>query len=148
MKNKKDRLVAGILLIASAVVLFTAALIRFIQSFEKYDDGYGMDLGFDSDHLIMMITSTILIVYFSCELYHDMKKTPNPFTATYALLFTSAIISFYATGTFLKPLLKAVSKGTEFHFYEFQVYFYSAIFGFVLLAYSLVRYFSEKKRTN
>jgi len=143
MKNK-----AKIALVCFAGILTLFALILFCQSIQVNDDGWGTDVSSNEDLLVGLLVSIIVLSYSILNLV--TKKTEEEIAFNKYVCFTTAtgLISLYSFGKFFKNLAKAISKGKDFVYADYQIYLYLGIVLIPLLIYSIFKVLEKKKKTN
>ncbi len=146
MKNLKKNLVKNselikrCFIIALATALAIISLIGFFLSYQKYNDGYGTDISFDMDAIVLFICSLAILIYGVYSVY-ALKKDKSLKTAYYASFGTvSVLIAFYPLGMFFK----ALAKGKKFE--DYQDYLYIGIIGILMIFYLIFSYISDNKK--
>jgi len=122
-QNKFKNIIALIYGIFSSII----SLILMIKSFEKYDDGYGIDYSIDSNYIIALIVSVGIIIYTILSINNLKKANDNSKNTTITVFTLSTIVSFYTLGVFFKGLFKAISKNISFTYATYQAYLYIGI---------------------
>lgn len=120
----KINLIKNISLLLSGLLIFIFSLIKYILSFEFYQDEWGTDISFDSDYLVAMIIGIFVV---ALALYQLIKKNNNMNCLVGVSL--SALVGFYPLGVFFK----AISKGESFN--DYQNYFFIGLVGLTLFIY-------------
>ena len=143
MKNK-----AKIALVCFGGVLTLFALILFCQSFQVYDDGWGTDVSSNEDLLVGLIVSIIVLTYSIINLVSKKTEDEIAFNKYISFSVASGLISLYSFGKFFKNLAKAISKGKEFVYADYQNYLYLGIVLLPLLIYSIFKVLEKKKKKN
>ncbi len=116
------------------------AIVMFALSFGSYDDGYGTDISFDMDFVILFICGIALLVYgiYTIYAYHKNLSTKLAYYGAFGII--SVLIAFYPLGVFFK----AISKGKPY--LENQEYLYAGILGLIMIAFLIFSYISDQKR--
>lgn len=144
MRNKFT-LYKNIALVVGSSLAFIFAFVGFVQSY-SYDDSWGIEIKFDKDYLALMLTCVVLIIYSVYVLYMDIKaKTKNPLANLTSIGLISAITFCYPLGVFFKELAKALSKGNDFAYTDYQWYLYLSIIGLAFLVYAIISYIEYRK---
>jgi len=129
----------------TGLAIFGFSLASFIMSYEFYQDEYGTDISFNEDTVVFMIIGLIVIAFSLIALFKN-NKVQKELNITGTLI--SAILCFYPLGVFFKALFKAISKGKEFVFADYQNYlFIGVIFlcALVFMVISLVQLYKKEK---
>ena len=139
MLQKNSSLIKRCILIGLAALIVIISIVMFSLSFEIYDDGYGTDISFDMDYIVLMCCGIALLVYGILDVisYRRQKSTRIAFYSCFGVI--SSLLSFYPLGVFFK----AISKGKPY--LENQEYLYIGIIGLFMLAYILFSYLSTTK---
>ena len=138
MKNSK--LFANISLIILATAMFTYYLVKYIMSFEIWDDGFGTDYSFNSDYVVLSLIGLIFLIYaiYNLVTYYKNNYNPNVMYATFAL--AASVGTFYPLGVFFK----AMAKGKAY--VDYQDYFYIALASLVFLCFVIFTYLSKTNK--
>lgn len=135
MKNKN--LVISILVLIAMIFVFVASLIGYILSIEAYDGGFDAN----TDYIVYMFSSLILLGYMIYHLYNTIKKiNENKTILPIVIAFTSALIGFY----FIGCTFKAIAKN-NFTFKEYYEQIFIGIAYLILMIASIFKYFNTKK---
>lgn len=139
MLKKNSSFIKRSILIAIAVLIITISIVMFSLSFEIYDDGYGTDISFDMDYIVLMCCGIALLIYGILDIisYRRQKSTKIAVYSCFGVI--SSLLSFYPLGVFFK----AISKGKPY--LENQEYLYIGIIGLLMLAYIIFSYLSTSK---
>lgn len=119
----KNKLIKPILIGIVGFSMFVISLILYINSFELYQDEWGTDISFNSDYIVAIIISIIIMVYGLLNYKYD-----NQYYNIISCM-ASSIISFYTLGVFFK----AISKGQAFDFCKNYLFIGIVSFTFILL---------------
>ena len=140
-----NKIASKITLVCFAGILTLFALILFCQSFQVYDDGWGTDISSNEDLLVGLLVSIIILSFSILNLV--TKKSEEELAKNKYISFTVAtgLISLYSFGKFFKALAKAISKGKEFVFADYQVYLFLGIVLLPLVVYSVFKFLEYKK---
>ena len=130
----KINIIKRISLLLSGLMIFSFSLIKYILSFEFYQDEWGTDISFNSDYLIALIIGILVI---TLSLYYLIKKD-NKINHLISFLLTT-ILSFYSLGV----LFKALNKGENFS--DYQNYFYIGLVSFMLFIYFAISLYEKYK---
>ena len=130
----KINIIKRISLLLSGLMIFSFSLIKYILSFEFYQDEWGTDISFNSDYLIALIIGILVI---TLSLYYLIKKD-NKINHLISFLLTT-ILSFYSLGV----LFKALNKGENFS--DYQTYFYIGLVSFMLFIYFAISLYEKYK---
>ena len=131
-----------VIMICLSAILVVFSLVFVILSFEKYDDGYGVDYSFDYDWIMALIVSIGLIIYSLFSFRNYQKQESNKNNNIITILTLNTLVCFYDLGVFFKALFKAISKGNKFNFSEYVYYF---IFGLLFLISTIVIIILKRK---
>lgn len=135
----------------TGLAIFCFSLASFIMSFVFYQDKndkgelLGNVVEFNEDTVVFMIIGLIVIVYSLVALFKN-AKVQKEFNITGALI--SAILCFYPLGVFFNALFKAISKGKEFIFGDYQNYLFMGVIflcALVFMIISLVQLYKKEK---
>ncbi|MDE5714849.1 MAG: hypothetical protein K2I42_01830 [Anaeroplasmataceae bacterium] len=138
--KKNSELFKRWMIVFFAIILMTVSIVMFSLSFEKYNDGYGTDLSFDMDLIVLFICGISILVYGVYSIVAYYKKLSLK-TAYYGAFGTvSVLISFYPLGVFFK----AMSKNKPF--LENQEYLYIGILGIGILLYLVFSYIADSNK--
>ena len=121
---------------ASIVII---SIVMFALSFSRYDDGYGTDISFDMDSVILCLCGIALLVYGISSIYAYHKNISTKIAYYGAFGTISVLLAFYPLGVFFK----AISKGKPF--LENQEYLYIGIIGLIMIAFLIFSYISDQK---
>ncbi len=147
----KDRnLIVKCLYIAAAALMFTFALVLYIQSFYYEDYGAGsFEISFNKDYLVAIFVSLIILVCTVVALNNYLKDRKNGalFDVAYGVVVT--VSSFYSLGVFLKALTKGASKGKDLApiYAENQIYLYFGLVTLLMLIAFAVQMYGKYKKT-
>jgi hypothetical protein len=127
-------LIKKILFIVLGAVLFITSIILFAQSISAYSGSSGSGFDANSDYVVAMILSGIILCV---SIYNLVGKQVNE-VANYSLLAGSLIGFGYSLGVFIKGLI----KGGKFE--GLQVYLYFSLAALVLFLIAGAQYFINK----
>lgn len=134
---KNSELIKRCLLVGLSLILIIISLTMFSLSFQNENDGWGTDVSFDMDSVVIFLCGLSFLCYGIYSIYAYKKKISCK-TAYYGAAFvTSALLAFYPLGVFFK----AMAKGKPF--LENQEYLYVGILGVVLLIYLGFSYLAD-----
>ena len=137
--KKNATMIKQILYVFLASVLVITSLSVYILSISVYEGGFDANV----DYLVIMIVSIIFLVYCIYAIVKSEKDLTIPRIITLAL--TSAIGGLYTLGVFFKALNKAIVKGKEFIYTDYQLYLYIGIVALTLTAIAVFQYLETKK---
>ncbi len=134
---KNSELIKRILLASLSLLIMIIAIVMFSLSFQNENDGWGTDVSFDMDSVVIFLCGLAFLCYSIYSIY-AYKKNISCRTAYYgAAITTSALLAFYPLGVFFKAMAK------EKPFLENQEYLYIGILGIVLLFYLGFSYLAD-----
>ncbi len=137
--KKNATMIKQILYVFLASVLVLTSLTVYILSIEAYEGGFDANV----DYLVIMIVSIIFLTYCIYSIVKSDKNQIMPRIITLAL--TSSIGGLYSLGVFFKALNKAIVKGKEFIYTDYQLYLYIGIVALTLTAIAVFQYLETKK---
>lgn len=142
---KNSELIKRALFVAFSVVLILISIVYFSLSFSLYDDGWGTDISFDQDAVVLFICSVALCVYSVCNLLalKNNISTKNVYYSSFGVI--GVLLFCYPLGVFFKELSKALSSGEAFDYSSYQDYLYLGLLGLILVLYLIFSYISDKK---
>lgn len=129
MKNKLKYLFILLAFLTGLVI----STVLYVQSFEFYQDEWGIDISFSSDYLVAIVITICGLVYSLVSLIKD-----KPFDKS-AWLIISSIICFYTLGVFFK----GVNKHKEFS--SIQNYLYVGLVSLFSCGYNIVLFLETYK---
>ncbi len=121
-------------IILAGIISFIISLILYIKSYELYQDEWGTDISFNTDYLVALMLSILIIVYGICSI----KKLFE--IKLFIKLVSSSILTFYSLGIFFK----AISKGKEF--VSFQNYLYIGLVAGCFLGSFIINFINKKSQ--
>lgn len=114
-------------------------LVLFIQSYSKYNDGWGTDISFDYDIFIKLLCSLIILAVGIVSVYKSVKNNSSEYEYACGISLIGFITTLYPLGLMFKSIAKKKSNDTIVD------YLIWAIFGAFILAYGIIRYIDYKK---
>ena len=139
-QRKKDELYYYIVWMILGLFLLIFFTIKYVNSFYSEYDGWGTDVSFDSNYLILLLTGLILIIICVSTIIKQLKfdKDVNRLTCLqFIILCIINIIFAFAR------ILKASKKGYDAEFNRIQIYI-SFIIGF-FTTYIYLYHFKKKE---
>ena len=130
----------GILMTLFGAFVFIYYLVLSIQSYSKFDDGWGTDISMDMDLLVKMFVGLTLlicgiVVLVKIKKHRDTFKTYNT-----SILVVGMLMCIYPLGLMFKSIAKHKSGNVIVD------YLIWAIFGAFILAYGIICYLENKKK--
>ncbi len=131
---KVSNLIKKCVLLGLGLFISVLALVLMIKSFEVYDDGWGTDISFNMDMVVLLMIGIAILVY-ACTTFKSVN--PNNYYLTSVVVTT--LTAFYPLGVFFKAMAKAKA------FADYSTYLYVGIIGTILLVYFIFAYLDYKK---
>ncbi len=130
----------GILMTLFGTFVFIYYLVLSLQSYSKYDDGWGTDISMDMDLLVKMFVGLTLLICGIVALvkiknHQDTFKTYNT-----SIMIVGMLMCIYPLGLMFKMIAKKKSGDVIVD------YLIWAIFGAFILAYGIICYIENKKK--
>ncbi len=130
----------GILMTLFGAFVFIYYLVLTLQSYSKYDDGWGTDISMDMDLVVKTLVGLTLlicgiVVLVKIEKHQDTFKVYNTSINVVGLL-----MCIYPLGLMFKSIAKHKSGSVIVD------YLIWAIFGAFILAYGIISYIENKKK--
>ncbi len=130
----------GILMTLFGAFVFIYYLVLTLQSYSKYDDGWGTDISMDMDLVVKTLVGLTLlicgiVVLVKIEKHQDTFKVYNTSINVVGLL-----MCIYPLGLMFKSIAKHKSGSVIVD------YLIWAIFGAFILAYGIISYIEHKKK--
>ncbi len=113
--------------------------VLFVQSYSKYNDGWGTDISFDMDLLIKFLCSLIILIVGIIAVYKTVKNKELKIDYIYGISLIGFISTCYPLGLMFKSIAKKKPSDTIVD------YLIWALFGAFILAYGIVMYIDYKK---
>ena len=131
----------GILMTLFGTFVFIYYLVLSLQSYSKYDDGWGTDISMDMDLLVKMFGGLTLlicgiVVLVKIKKHQDTFKTYNT-----SIMIVGMLMCIYPLGLMFKMIAKKKSGNVIVD------YLIWAIFGAFILAYGIICYIENKKKS-
>ncbi|MCR5706549.1 MAG: hypothetical protein K6G48_07125 [Acholeplasmatales bacterium] len=122
-------------------------LVLSIQSYEKYDDGWGTDISMDMDLVVLAICGIVVLVVGLYDLYLNAKLNEGfslkvKASYVYGGLTLGALTCLYPLGMMFKSIAK--EKGAT----VITNYLECAIFGGFILAGAILLFLDLRKNKN
>lgn len=114
-------------------------LVLFIQSYSKYNDGWGTDISFDYDIFIKLLCALIILTVGVVSVYKSYKNSDSKFEYACGISLIGFITTLYPLGLMFKSIAKKKPNDTIVD------YLIWSIFGAFILAYGIIRYIDYKK---
>lgn len=114
-------------------------LVLFIQSYSKYNDGWGTDISFDYDIFIKFLCALIILTVGVVSVYKSYKNSDSKFEYSCGISLIGFITTLYPLGLMFKSIAKKKPNDTIVD------YLIWSIFGAFILAYGIIRYIDYKK---
>ena len=131
----------SILMTLFGTFVFVYYLVLSIQSYSKYDDGWGTDISMDMDLLVKMFVGLILLICGIVAIVKT-KNHQNTFkTYNTSILTVGMLMCIYPLGLMFKMIAKKKSGNVIVD------YLIWAIFGAFILAYGIICYLENKKKS-
>ena len=130
----------GILMTLFGTFVFVYYLVLTLQSYSKYDDGWGTDISMDMDLVVKTLVGLTLLI---CGIVVLVKTKNNQDTfKTYntSIIIVGTLMSIYPLGLMFKMINKHKSGSVIVD------YLIWAIFGAFILAYGIISYIEHKKK--
>ena len=130
----------GILMTLFGAFVFIYYLVLSIQSYSKYDDGWGTDISMDMDLVVKTLVGLTLlicgiVVLVKIKNHQDTFKTYNT-----SIMIVGMLMCIYPLGLMFKMIAKKKSGNVIVD------YLIWAIFGAFILAYGIICYIENKKK--
>ena len=129
----------AILMTLFGTFVFIYYLVLTLQSYAKYDDGWGTDISFNQDLVVKTIVGLILLI---CGIVAILKIRKNQDTfKTYntSINVVGILMCVYPLGLMFKMIAKHKSGDVIVD------YLIWAIFGAFILAYGIISYIENRK---
>lgn len=136
--KRNSTLLKHIMLILIGIIFTIISIIKIKESYSYYSDDWGTDISFDTDYIVLLVCSIIILIYgiYSLAAYKKNLKFKNAYYMAFGTI--SCLIAFYPLGIFFKSLAKDIP------FNECADYLYIGIIGIVMLLYVGFSYLSNK----
>lgn len=122
-----------------ALTIVIISIVQFSLSFYHENDGWGTDISFDMDSVVLLLCGMALLVYglYSIYAYKKAKSTEYLYYGCFGVI--SVLMAFYPLGVFFKAMAKKKP------FLENQNYLYIGLLGIMMVIYLLCHYLSTTK---
>ena len=130
----------AILMTLFGTFVFVYYLVLSLQSFSKYDDGWGTDISMDMDLLVKMFVGLILLICGIIAIIKNRKKENTFKTYNISINLVGALMCIYPLGLMFKQINKHKSGSVIVD------YLIWSIFGAFILAYGIICYIENKKK--
>ena len=130
----------GILMTLFGTFVFVYYLVLTLQSYSKYDDGWGTDISMDMDLVVKTLVGLTLLICGIVVLVKTKKHQDTFKTYNTSIIVVGALMSIYPLGLMFKMINKHKSGSVIVD------YLIWAIFGAFILAYGIISYIEHKKK--
>ncbi len=122
-------------------------LVLYIQSYSKYNDGWGTDVSFDPNMLVLTVVGIAILAtgLFACYSIKQQKDVNNIYNIGFATV--GALMTFYPFGRMFKYVGKRIdAKGG--YFGDIKHYLIWGLFGAFIIALVVINYLDTRKKEN
>jgi len=130
----------GILMTLFGTFVFVYYLVLTLQSYSKYDDGWGTDISMDMDLVVKTLVGLTLLICGIVVLVKTKNSQDTFKTYNTSIIVVGALMSIYPLGLMFKMINKHKSGSVIVD------YLIWAIFGAFILAYGIISYIEHKKK--
>ena len=130
----------GILMTLFGTFVFIYYLVLSLQSYSKYDDGWGTDISMDMDLLVKMFVGLTLLICGIVVLVKIKDRQDTFKTYNTSIMIVGMLMCIYPLGLMFKMIAKKKSGNVIVD------YLIWAIFGAFILAYGIICYIENKKK--
>jgi len=130
----------GILMTLFGTFVFVYYLVLTLQSYSKYDDGWGIDISMDMDLVVKTLVGLTLLICGIVVLVKTKNSQDTFRTYNTSIIVVGALMSIYPLGLMFKMINKHKSGSVIVD------YLIWAIFGAFILAYGIISYIEHKKK--
>jgi len=120
--------------------VFVYYLVLTLQSYSKYDDGWGTDISMDMDLVVKTLVGLTLLICGIVVLVKTKNSQDTFRTYNTSIIVVGALMSIYPLGLMFKMINKHKSGSVIVD------YLIWAIFGAFILAYGIISYIEHKKK--
>ena len=140
----------GILMTLFGTFVFVYYLVLTLQSYSKYDDGWGTDISMDMDLVVKTLVGLTLLICGIVVLVKTKNSQDTFKTYNTSIIVVGTLMSIYPLGLMFKMINK-LAKATDaakIAGYKADIvsYLIWAIFGAFILAYGIISYIEHKKK--
>jgi len=140
----------GILMTLFGAFVFIYYLVLTLQSYSKYDDGWGTDISMDMDLVVKTLVGLTLLICGIVVLVKTKKHQDTFKTYNTSIIVVGALMSIYPLGLMFKMINKLAKATDEAKIAGYKAdivdYLIWAIFGAFILAYGIICYIENKKK--
>lgn len=137
--KKNSELIKRSMIALLGFLAMIISIVEFSLSFYKENDGWGTDISFNMDSVILFICGLAIFIYGAYCLYAYKKKKDTEAMYYGCFGIVAVMMAFYPCGVFFKAMAKKKP------FLENQDYLYIGILGIVMIAYLIFSYISNSK---
>lgn len=130
----------GILMTLFGTFVFVYYLVLTLQSYSKYDDGWGTDISMDMDLVVKTLVGLTLLICGIVVLVKTKNSQDTFKTYNTSIIVVGTLMSIYPLGLMFKMINKHKSGSVIVD------YLIWAIFGAFILAYGIISYIEHKKK--
>lgn len=129
--------------------LFTTILyfVLYVQSYVRDNDGWGTDVSFNSDMLVLTVVGIAILAtgLYVCYSIKKQKNTDNAYNIGFATV--GALMTLYPFGKMFKYVGKRIdAKGG--YAADIKHYLIWGLFGAFIIALAVINYLDTKKKEN
>jgi hypothetical protein len=130
----------GILMTLFGAFVFIYYLVLTLQSYSKYDDGWGTDISMDMDLVVKTLVGLTLLICGIVVLVKIRKHQDTFKVYNTSINVVGLLMCIYPLGLMFKSIAKHKSGSVIVD------YLIWAIFGAFILAYGIISYIEHKKK--
>ena len=130
----------GILMTLFGAFVFIYYLVLTLQSYSKYDDGWGTDISMDMDLVVKTLVGLTLLICGIVVLVKIRKHQDTFKVYNTSINVVGLLMCIYPLGLMFKSIAKHKSGSVIID------YLIWAIFGAFILAYGIISYIEHKKK--
>ena len=130
----------GILMTLFGTFVFIYYLVLTLQSYSKYDDGWGTDISMDMDLVVKTLVGLTLLICGIVVLVKIRKHQDTFKVYNTSINVVGLLMCIYPLGLMFKSIAKHKSGSVIVD------YLIWAIFGAFILAYGIISYIEHKKK--
>ncbi len=130
----------GILMTLFGAFVFIYYLVLTLQSYSKYDDGWGTDISMDMDLVVKTLVGLTLLICGIVVLVKIRKHQDTFKVYNTSINVVGLLMCIYPLGLMFKSIAKHKSGSVIVD------YLIWAIFGAFILAYGIISYIENKKK--
>ncbi len=140
----------GILMTLFGTFVFVYYLVLTLQSYSKYNDGWGTDISMDMDLVVKTLVGLTLLICGIVVLVKTKNSQDTFKTYNTSIIVVGTLMSIYPLGLMFKMINKLVkaTDAAKIAGYKADIvsYLIWAIFGAFILAYGIISYIEHKKK--